>query len=281
VLSIIISSYQEGFYNALEKNIAETIGIPYEIIKIHNPKLIGICDAYNRGIADANYDYLLCVHEDVLFHTENWGVTLVNIFEKDTNIGLIGIAGATEKSKFPSAFWHTEKEKIFISVIQHYNNGSRKHYSTNNFTSPEHEVAVIDGVFIALKKSNNIFFNDEIKGFHCYDLGISIDSFSNGLKVVVTNQILLEHFSIGKTDKEFIYRCIDFHQLYRSKLPIQTDENFPKETIAKEKFLHLCLENRIIPYKLWLSYLILNPWNKINFYFMKIIFVNFKRRLNG
>lgn len=43
MVSIIISSYQEKFYSALEINIAKTIGIPYEIIKIDNLNLMGIC----------------------------------------------------------------------------------------------------------------------------------------------------------------------------------------------------------------------------------------------
>lgn len=62
MLSIIISSYQPQFYSALEKNIAETIGIPYEIIKIDNPNLMGICEAYNKGASLSKYDYLLFVH---------------------------------------------------------------------------------------------------------------------------------------------------------------------------------------------------------------------------
>ena len=62
MLSIIISSYQDKFYSALEQNIAETIGIPHEIIKIDNPNLMGICEAYNKGALLSKYDYhLLCI----------------------------------------------------------------------------------------------------------------------------------------------------------------------------------------------------------------------------
>ena len=72
MLSIIISSYQPEFYLALEKNIAESIGIPYEIMKIDNPGIMGICEAYNRGAEKAQYDFLLFLHEDVLFETQDW-----------------------------------------------------------------------------------------------------------------------------------------------------------------------------------------------------------------
>ena len=49
MLSIIISSYQPQNFSAIEKNIAETCGILYEIIKVDNKNLMGKCAAYNIG----------------------------------------------------------------------------------------------------------------------------------------------------------------------------------------------------------------------------------------
>lgn len=73
IISIIISSYQPNYFLALEKNIAETIGIPYEIIKIDNPNTMGICEAYNKGASKAQFENLLFIYEDILFQTKYWG----------------------------------------------------------------------------------------------------------------------------------------------------------------------------------------------------------------
>ena len=71
MLSIIISSYQPHYYTALEKNIAATCGVEYELIKIDNPGLMGLCQAYNKGAEKAKYEYLLFLHEDVNVLTVN------------------------------------------------------------------------------------------------------------------------------------------------------------------------------------------------------------------
>ena len=121
MISIIISSYQDKFYSALEKNIAETIGIPYEIIKIVNPNLMGICEAYNKGASMAKYNYLLFLHEDVIFHTKEWGQKLVSHLEKE-NVGVIGIAGSNYVPRFPIG-WHVPDDKYnFLYLCKHLHN---------------------------------------------------------------------------------------------------------------------------------------------------------------
>ena len=112
MLSIIISSYQPHYYQALEKNIAETIGIPYEVIKVDNPGKMGICEAYNHGAQKAQYDYLLFLHEDVLFETQNWGKELIELLNLE-NCGVIGVAGTDYYGYVPYQ-WANRKSKIHI-----------------------------------------------------------------------------------------------------------------------------------------------------------------------
>ena len=151
MISIIISSYQDKFYSALEKNIAETIGIPYEIIKIVNPNLMGICEAYNKGASLSKYDYLLFVHEDVLFHTVNWGGGIVDIFNEDENVGLIGVAESKVKTTAPSGWWSCPENYKVINILQHVNSKVEKwDFGENEKVT---EVAAIDGVFMITKKT--------------------------------------------------------------------------------------------------------------------------------
>lgn len=264
MISIIICSVNESNYKKLKLNIVRTIGeVKYEIIKIENQKKKwNITKAYNYGYKKAIYDNLLFIHEDVKFVNNNWGTIFIQELNKD-NIGLLGVAGATYKSCFPSAFWHLPKEKLIVNIIQHYNNKPKKHIKQGDFNC--NEIKVIDGVFIGLKKSSTIKFNESIKGFHCYDLGISIDILNKGSKIKVTDKILIEHFSIGTTDKTFIKNYILFHEQYKQLIKNNILTQKALDNYAFDKFLKICLENRFFSFNLLLKSILqsfLTPLNK-------------------
>lgn len=75
MISIIICSKYSKINCELEQNIENTIGnMPFEIITINNSQnSYSIYQAYNKGIKEAKYPYLCFMHEDILFHTVNWG----------------------------------------------------------------------------------------------------------------------------------------------------------------------------------------------------------------
>src|SRR4051812_3797632 len=111
MVSIIVSSYKQDYFKQFEKNVDKTIGVPYEIIKIENPGLMGICKAYNIGAAKAHYPYLCFVHEDVIFQTQDWPKPLLEKFKTDISTGLIGIAGGKYKSISPFG-WMNQMEYL-------------------------------------------------------------------------------------------------------------------------------------------------------------------------
>lgn len=224
MLSIIISTYQPQFYSALEKNIAETIGIPYEIIKIDNPNLMGICEAYNKGASLSKYDYLLFVHEDVIFHTKEWGQKLINHLKLE-NVGVIGVAGSNYVPKAPIGWYLPDNSYNFLNYIQNDKNKSNPRLFSN--INSKQTVYALDGVFIAIKKNrySEFLFDENIKGFHGYDTDFSLrlatiyDNF-------VIHDIIIEHFSVGSTDNQWLSNNIIikrknihfFKQVYNNEL---------------------------------------------------------------
>lgn len=202
MLSIIISSYQPHYFTALEKNIAETVGVPYEIIKIENPGLIGISEAYNKGAKKAKFENLLFLHEDVLFHTQNWGEKLIKHLE-DPVTGVVGVAGSDYVPIAPSGWYVHSMKNQFLHLIQNNKEGNKPSYQ-NFTTKPKHEVYALDGVFLAMQKSkfNNYRFDEKIGGFHAYDIDLSLH-FAKKYKNYVIGDILIEHFSKGSPDKDF------------------------------------------------------------------------------
>lgn len=224
MISIVISSYQPTFFAALEKNIAETIGVTYEIVKIHNPGTMGICAAYNKGGTLAKYPYLLFLHEDVLFHTENWGEKLITHLEKP-NCGVVGIAGSNYVPQAPSGWYMLKKEHNFISIIQNDKSGGNKK-KIKTFDEIRVPAFGLDGVFMAVKREiyAEIKFCNYLTGFHSYDLDFSLAVGAKYNNYIISD-ITVEHFSEGVDGKDWFKSII----MVRSALGIKTHAKIDKE----------------------------------------------------
>lgn len=201
MLSIIISSYQQQYYDQLVKNINETIGdsFLYEIIQIWNPGLMSITNAYNLGAEKAKYENLLFLHEDVIFHTGNWGSKLINhLNQKKT--GIVGVAGSSYVPSAPSS-WTVAKKYNFINILQG-NKKDTNYTHLHSMTENTVKVLAVDGVFLAIRKEKyiQIRFDENLKGFHGYDLDFSLRT-SQKFQNYVIDDILIQHFSGGNLSK--------------------------------------------------------------------------------
>ncbi|MEY8758570.1 glycosyltransferase [Chryseobacterium tongliaoense] len=234
MISIIVSSYQEHYYNQLIKNIDETIGpCQYEIIQVWNPALMGITKAYNLGASKAKYEYLLFIHEDIIFHTQKWGEKLISHL-KERQVGIIGVSGSSYVPTAPSS-WTVSIEYQRTNILE----------STKEQPVPRHtkttlgnrnEVYGVDGVFLAIKKTDFIIykFNEDLKGFHGYDLDLSL-RVSKTLQNYVVDDILIEHFSMGNRDKTWFDTNIAIRENLGSKF---NKKNSKTETKAFLSFLY-------------------------------------------
>ncbi|MBL3546877.1 glycosyltransferase [Chryseobacterium sp. KMC2] len=203
MISIIISSYLPKYFSALEDNISSSIGVPYELIKIDNPGLMGICKAYNLGAEKAKYDNLLFIHEDILFHTQGWGEKLIKHLSKE-NTGIIGVAGSSYVPSAPSS-WTVSENYNFVHILQG-DKSNTDSFLIHSTKQNREEVFAVDGVFIAITKENyaQFKFNETVlKGFHGYDLDFSL-RVSKKLQNYVIDDILIEHFSKGNRDKVWL-----------------------------------------------------------------------------
>lgn len=266
MISIIICSRTPAVNPKLFQNIEEKIGCLYELIVIDNSEnKYSIFEAYNLGIEKSAGKFLCFIHDDILFHTQNWGEVVNRIFEEDKKIGLIGIAGAKIKSKMPSAWWDCNKGKNYTNIIQHFKNKEKEICYYGFGKNPIEEVVVIDGVFMVMRKEDKISFHKSMTGFHNYDLNISFEYKKKGYKIVVTNQIMIEHFSIGTINREWIKSTSKIHKLYQSILPLMVDRVPVSKTLEIEnakKFINqsLLFHNRLIAVQYWNKLFLMNPF---------------------
>ena len=194
MLSIIISSYQPKFYAQLVENIAQTIGegTSYEVVQFKNPNLMGISTAYNSGAEKAKYENLLFLHEDLIFKTKNWAEKLI-VHLEEKNAGIIGLASSAYVPSAPCSLMVADKYN-YINILQ--GNKYDKNFEGIHTTKENrNKVFAVDGVLLAIKKEDNLRnkFNEDLKGFHGYDLDFSLKVSKNRQNYVV-DDILIQHF---------------------------------------------------------------------------------------
>lgn len=278
MISIIICSRTPKITDTLRSNIVETIGVEHEIIFINNSdNQYSIFQAYNIGLSKSKENIVCFIHDDIQFNTPNWGKIVIEIFNQNQNIGLIGVAGTKSKTKMPSAWWDCPEEDLFININQYLRNGKKEYWHKGFTNNNIEDVVIIDGVFMAAKKDVSISFNSKLTGFHNYDLNLSFEYLKNGYRIVVTKDILLDHFSIGVLNTAWYKSTLQIHKLYDNILPLNKS-NFISETNYEftngAKFIKKLLELKLkVPaFYVWTKLFLVKPRSKFHFYFFKSLF---------
>ncbi len=224
MISIIICSRDTQVLKQISENVALTIGVPFEIQAIDNSKgTYGICEAYNIGAERSTYDILCFMHEDIKFHTQDWGK---NVFKtlQDISIGLIGVAGGQVKTKNPEGWWVPGGSYVRSNLIQSFPDDTPTFTNYYNpYDEPISDVVTVDGVWFCCRKSvwkENRFDSTVLKEFHFYDLDFSLQIFKKGLRVCVVYDVLLEHFSPGSVNKSWVKNAAIFSKKWKPYLPM-------------------------------------------------------------
>jgi hypothetical protein len=248
VVSVIISSAKKDFLDRIKENIEVTIGVPFEIIAYDNSDgKKGICEIYNWGANKAKYDILCFSHEDIEFKTINWGKIVNETFKENPNLGIVGVVGSAYKSYAPSGWGiaSPELDLTFSNYIQSYKRIKRakEEYFINPNNSKLGYVVCVDGMwFCTTKKVYQQYGFDEVnfKGFHCYEIDYCL-SVKQTHDVAVTFEVLLEHFSEGSYNKQWVESTMRLHEKWQNVLPLSTAEISPEKQIMLEKraFKHL------------------------------------------
>jgi hypothetical protein len=227
MISIIVCSYNSNYFNNFVQNVAQTINVPYEIIRIDNSAgNYSVCKAYNEGISKAAFDLLCFSHEDIEIKTKGWGTIVSDTFSNDEKTGLIGVAGASYKTFAPSTwtFGSAEPQTNHINILQRYKHQSKpvKHIYLNHGNEKLSQVVAVDGVWFCTKKAiaQEVLFDEvSFKGYHGYDIDFSLGVLRK-YNVVVSFEILVEHFSEGKYDRFWIEDMLIFQKKWGNKLPV-------------------------------------------------------------
>jgi hypothetical protein len=274
MISIIICSANNENLLRVQSGIAETIGVPYELIVLHNEDgKYGICTAYNIGGARAKFPILCFMHEDVRFETLNWGNKVLQHFQ-DPQTGLIGVAGGDAKSLIPS-HWSSKMISNEVHIIQHYRrepNATRHIRITGDrMSSNKVKVIAVDGVWMCTRKEvfeTFMFDEKNFNGFHGYDIDFSLQV-GNQFGVYVVFDILLHHFSEGSADINWLKSALKVSKKWRKHLPVSVYKSSEVDYLKHHwQTMQVFLQDMMM-----LKY----PITKLGYYFLYYSFNRFFR----
>lgn len=219
MISCIICSRTKDISQTLKQNIAETIGLDYELIVIDNSQNdYSIFSAYNEGVRRAKGGILCFMHEDVVYKTLEWGKQVETVIQ-DTSIGCIGVIGSYMLPK-SNGYWYDVKPYMTGCVISDKNHSVD--CNENGYT--ESEVVAVDGLWFCIPKLlfSKISFDEQTyHGFHWYDMDICMQILTIGKKISIIRTIEIVHENHNpQINLSFIENMELFYAKWNKYLPI-------------------------------------------------------------
>ena len=227
MISCIICSRQPDISRELKENIASTIGCEYELVVIDNSKNeYSIFSAYNEGVRRAKGDVLCFMHEDLVFHSSNWGCFVEEYFYKYPKAGLVGVAGTHYFPALPAAQWDSE---LASSRMIQGRLDDGKYVTTLEeqfeYRKSPTQMAAVDGLWLCMPKK--IFDSDSVKwdedtfdAFHCYDTDMAFQVWQVGYEVHLFWDVLIEHRSLGCANNQFMEASEKLFSKWKNYLPL-------------------------------------------------------------
>ena len=219
--------------NSFVELLKKTCGVPNpQIIPIENEGKYSLPEAYNMILEQATNDIVVLCHDDIYFDSKNWGSKILKHFKRSPEYGILGLAGSTQLPE--SAKWWEDFSKM-KGIVNHEHEGKKweSKYSASLGNQIE-DVVLVDGLFIVLNKKNiKQTFNEEIKGFHFYDVDFSFRNFIEDVKIGVIYDVRVTHKSIGQTNEQWEQNRIKFAETNKDLLPVKIKRNLTLESPIK------------------------------------------------
>jgi hypothetical protein len=203
-----------------------------QIIPIENEGKYSLPEAYNMILEQSTNDIVVLCHDDIYFDSKNWGSKILKHFKRSPDYGILGLAGSTQLPE--SAKWWEDFSKM-KGIVNHEHEGKKweSKYSASLGNQIE-DVVLVDGLFIVLNKKNiKQTFNEEIKGFHFYDVDFSFRNFIENVKIGVMYDVRVTHKSIGQTNEQWEQNRIKFAETHKDLLPVKIKRNLTLESPIK------------------------------------------------
>ena len=180
-------------------HINETCGCDVKTICVYNPDGLSLSKIYADMVSSKEIltNIIVFIHDDVEFLKKGWGKEVLRLFNENEKYGIIGVAGSSQFDE-NGAWWNYEKK--YGQVLHRWEGKSWLTAFSPLLDKDLQEVAVIDGLFIAIHKERiGANFSRDISGFDMYDIFFCLSNLeADKCKIGVTTNIRMAHNSIGQ-----------------------------------------------------------------------------------
>lgn len=154
-------------------------GYETELLTIYDAK--SMTSGYNEGMEASDAKYKIYMHQDVFITDRYFLYELIDIFESDENIGMVGIVGAPRMSE-DGVMWNVNR------VGSMYGKNNTRIDLCDQYEKIDvdklKEVEAIDGLLMATQY--DVRWRDDLfREFDFYDASQSIEFLKHNYKVVV------------------------------------------------------------------------------------------------
>ena len=213
--------------------LKKSVGLPgVKIIPVKNNGEYSLTEVYNKILSESQTDIVVLCHDDIYFDTKNWGQKIINHFKRNNEYGILGLAGSTYLPE--SSKWWEDTSKM-KGIVNHEHEGKKweSKYSQNKGNQIE-DVVLVDGLFIVVNKNKiKTNFNNNIEGFHFYDVDFCVSNFINDVKIGVIYDVRVTHKSIGQTNEQWELNRIKFADKNKDILPLKIKRNLTIDSHLK------------------------------------------------
>lgn len=177
---------------------------------LENKENVGFARACNQGIKKASGDILLLVNSDILLKTDNTFKKISDLFNKNTEIGIIGAKllfpdGTLQAAgrKFVSV-WELMKMQLFFSTAPVFKKIKQRFFPVKYRLF--HLADYVDGAFLAIRHQVIEEIGLLNENFYMYgeDMEWCARARQAGWKVAVHNEIEVIHFHAQSSKKDYI-----------------------------------------------------------------------------
>lgn len=181
--------------------------IPYnyeiEIIPIRDSP--NICNSYNKAIQQSDAKYKVYLHQDTLIVYINFISSILEIFIKNPDIGMLGVIGC---KKIPTnGIWWDSIQKVGRIIESSSGNLKLINY---NPSKPIEYVEAVDGL-IMITQYDIQWREDLFSGWHFYDISQCIEFKRNNYKIAIPSQSTvwcIHDSGVANLDKYHTYKGI-------------------------------------------------------------------------
>ena len=216
MVSVVFSTRKDNPTHIEHIKKTSGLGNKIEVIQYVNDGEFGLTELYNRALKETTNNILVYCHDDIIL-PDKWGKKMLNHFN-ESEYGILGVAGTTDLPE--TGMWWQDKTKM-IGIVKHSHNGKtwESKYSAS-FGKEIIQSVVVDGLFFVVDKNRiKKDFNEDIKGFHLYEIDFTFNNHINGVKVGVVFDVRITHKSIGQTNQQWDDNRGQFVEIYKEHLP--------------------------------------------------------------